>query len=107
MSDEKIGETEISVKEYGERTLNAARLYSLLRQECDLEDPWHVMVLSICSFEGLHLKDGWEFVLTNRKDIEDVGQLFERSNSSQEFRQGLIELKERDLIERLERNDLT
>ncbi|CAA9454023.1 MAG: hypothetical protein AVDCRST_MAG14-1314 [uncultured Rubrobacteraceae bacterium] len=97
---------EISVKEYGERTLNAARLYSLLRQEREIEDPWHIMVLAICSFDQVHLKDGWEFVLTNRKDIEDVGQLFERSNSQEEFREGLIELKERDLRERLKREDL-
>ncbi len=33
------------VKEYEERTLNMARLYSLLRQECGMEDPWHAMVL--------------------------------------------------------------
>ncbi len=97
---------EISVKEYGQRTLNAARLYSLLRQECEIEDPWHIIVLAICSFEQEHPKDGWEFVLANRKDIEDVGRLFERSNSQEEFREGLIELKERDLREQLEREDL-
>lgn len=83
------------VKEYGERTLNAARLYHLLRQECGIEDPWHMMVLSICAFEQLHLKDGWEFVLTNRRDIEDVGQLFESSSTPEEFREGLIALKQR------------
>jgi hypothetical protein len=94
------------VKEYGERTLNMARLFSLLRQECDMQDPWHVMVLSLCSFEQMHLKDGWEFVLTNCKDIEDVGLLFERSNSPQEFREGLVRLKERDLMQRLERENL-
>lgn len=94
---------EISVKEYGKRTLDAARLYYLLRQECEIEDPWHIMVLALCSFDQMHLKDGWEFVLTNRRDIEDVGQLFEKSNSPEEFREGLIELKEKDLRERLER----
>ncbi|HLL38445.1 MAG TPA: hypothetical protein VK357_02125 [Rubrobacteraceae bacterium] len=93
------------VKEYEERTLNMARLYSLLRQECGMEDPWHAMVLSLCSFERMHLKDGWEFVLTNRKDIEDVGLLFEQSNSAQEFREGLLALKEKDLRERLEREN--
>lgn len=93
----------LTVKEYGQRTLNAARLYQLLRQECQIEDPWHIMVLSMCSFEHLHLKDGWQFVLTNRNDIEDVGKLFEESNSPQEFREGLIKLKEQDLSEQLER----
>ncbi len=106
MSDEGFEGREIRIKEYGERTLNVARLYSLLRQESGMEDPWHVMVLATCAFEKIHLKDGWEFVLTNRRDIEDVGQLFERSNSPQEFRDGLIELKEQDLRERMERGEL-
>jgi len=97
---------DLPVKEYGQRTLKAARLYSLLRQEREEEDPWHIVVLAICSFEQIHLKDGWEFILANRRDIEEVGQLFERSNSPTEFREGLIELKERYLRERLEREDL-
>jgi hypothetical protein len=96
---------DLPVKEYGERTLNAARLYSLLRQEYGAEDPWHTMVLAICAFEQLHIKDGWEFVLTNKQDIEDVGRLFERSNSPEEFREGLMELKERDLMERMEKGE--
>jgi len=91
------------VKEYEKRTLNAARMYSLLRQEDEIGDPWHILVWAICSFEEMHIKEGWEFVLTNRRDIEDVGQLFERADSPEEFREGLIELKERDLRERLER----
>jgi hypothetical protein len=53
----------------------------------------------------VHIKEGWEFVLANKQDIEDVGQLFERSNSPEEFRDGLIELKERDLMEQLERSE--
>jgi hypothetical protein len=81
-------------------------MYSLLRQECGLEDPWHAIVVATCSFEEMHAKDGWEFVLGNRRDIEDIGQLFERANSSEEFEEGLKELKERDLKERLERNNL-
>jgi hypothetical protein len=97
---------EIPVKEYGRRTLNAARLFSLLRQEGNVEDPWHVMVLAVCSFEQMHIRDGWEFALTNRQDIEDVAGVFERANSPQEFRAGLIELKERDLRERMERGEL-
>lgn len=102
MSEEFRGR-DIPVKEYEARTLNAARLYSLLRQECGIEDPWHIIVLATCAFEQIHLKDGWEFALTNRRDIEDVGQLFERSNTPQEFREGLVELKEKDLQERLDR----
>jgi hypothetical protein len=106
MSDEEFEGREIPVKEYGKRTLNVARLYSLLRQEGGLEDPWHIMVLATCAFEQIHIKDGWEFVLTNRRDIEDVGQLFERSNTPDEFREGLIGLKEQDLRERMERGEL-
>ena len=96
---------DLTPKEFGKRTLNAARLYSLLRQESDVKDPWHVMVLAVCSFEQLHIRDGWEFAWTNRQDIEDVAGVFERANSPQEFREGIIELKERDLMERLKRND--
>ena len=95
------------VKEYGKRTLDAGRMYSLLRQECGIEDPWHIVVVAVCAFEGMHARDGWEFVLGNRKDIEDIGQLFERSNSPMEFREGLIELKEKDLRERMQRKDPT
>ena len=96
-------EENLPVKEYGKRTLKAARLYSLLRQQGDVKDPWHIMVLSLCSFEEMHIRDGWEFALANRQDIEDVAGVFERANSPQEFREGLIELKKRDLVERLER----
>lgn len=106
MSEDLDG-TGLSVKEYGERTLNAARLYALLRQERGAdEDPWHTIVLSICAFERVHLKDGWEFVLMNKRDIEDVGRLFEESNSPEEFRDGLMELKEQDLREQMERRRL-
>src|SRR5437660_2115406 len=94
---------ELPVKEYGKRTLKSARMYSLLLREGNVEDPWHVMVLAVCSFEEMHIRDGWEFALANRQDIEDVAGVFERANSPQEFREGLIELKERDLMERLER----
>jgi len=104
MSEDESGE--LLVKEFEERTLNAARLHHLLRQETGIEDPWHTIVLAMCAFDKLHLKDGWEFVLTNKQDIEDVGLLFERSNSPEEFRAGLIELKEQDLMEQLERRDL-
>ena len=106
MSDEELEGREIPVKEYGERTLKVARLYSLLRQECEIEEPWHIMALTTCAFEQMHIKEGWEFVLANKQDIEDVGQPFERSNSPQEFKEGLIELKEQDLKEQLERSEL-
>ncbi len=105
MSEDNEGR-EIPVKEYGKRTLNAARLYSLLRSEGNVEDPWHVMVLAVCSFEQIHVRDGWEFALTNRQDIEDVAGLFDRANSPGEFREGIRELKERDLRERMERGEL-
>ena len=101
MSDEGQDGKGTFVKEYEERTLNAARLYYLLRQECGIEDPWHMMVLSICAFDQMHLKDGWEYVLTNRRDIEDVGQLFERSSTPEEFREGLMALKQQGTGERL------
>jgi hypothetical protein len=104
MPEDESGE--LLVKEFGERTLGAARLHHLLRRETDIEDPWHAIVLSICAFDKLHLKDGWEFVLMNKQDIEDVSGVFERSNSPQEFKDGLIELKERDLLEQMERRDL-
>lgn len=94
---------ELIPKEFGKKTLRAARLYSLLRREGNLEDPWHVMVLAVCSFEEMHIRDGWEFALANRQDIEDVAGVFERTNSPQEFREGIMELKERDLAEQLER----
>ncbi len=100
---EDFEERELSPKVYGKQTLKAARLYSLLRRQGNVEDPWHVMVLAVCSFEEMHIRDGWEFALANRQDIEDVAGIFERATSPQEFREGLIELKERDLRERLER----
>lgn len=106
MSEEELEAIGIFVKEYEERTLKVARLYSLLRQECGIEEPWHIMALTTCAFEQMHIKEGWEFVLANKRDIEDVGQLFERSRTPQEFRDGLIELKEQDLMEQLERAEL-
>lgn len=103
MSGEESAGPEIPVKEFEERTLNAARLYSLLRQECGIEDPWHIMAVSICALERMHTKEGWEFILTNKRDIEDVGHLFEQSTTPEEFREGLLKLKEEDLLERMEK----
>jgi hypothetical protein len=104
MPEDESGE--LLVKEFDERTLGAARLHHLLCRETGSEDPWHTIVLSVCAFDKLHLKDGWEFVLMNKQDIEDVSQVFENSNSPEEFREGLIELKERDLMEQMERRNL-
>ena len=104
MPEDESGE--VDVKAFGERTLGAARLHHLLRRETSIEDPWHTVVLAICAFDKLHLKDGWEFVLMNKQDIEDVGLLFERSNTPEEFKEGLIELKEQDLMEQIEKRDL-
>ena len=68
------------------------------------------MVLAVCAFERMHIRDGWEFALSNRQDIEDVAGVYERANSPREFKEGLIALKERDLMEQLQRlegHDLT
>ncbi|MBA2691039.1 MAG: hypothetical protein H0U65_00910 [Rubrobacter sp.] len=99
-------EKEPVVKEYGERTLNAARLCYLLRQECEIEDPWHIVAVSLCAHERMHSKDSWEYILTHKTDIEDIERLFERANSPEEFREGLIELKERDLERQIARGNL-
>lgn len=96
----------LTVKEYSERTLNAARLCHLLRQECEIEDPWHIVAVSLCAHERMHSKDSWEFILTHKTDIEDIQRLFERANSPEEFRDGIIELKERDLERKLARGNL-
>lgn len=89
---------ELAPKEYGERTLKAARMYHLCGEE---EDRWSVVALAVCAFEGLHVKDGWEFVLSNRRDIEDVAGVFSRSESPEDFRAGIIALKEHDLRRRM------
>ena len=70
-----------SPKEFGKWILGAGRLYRLLRQECGIEPPSHNVVLAVCSFEDLYIKDGWEYMLTNRKDVEDTGRLFEQGSS--------------------------
>ncbi len=103
---EDFEDRELRPKEFGKRTLNAARLYALLVRKGDVEDPWHIVVLAMSCFEGIHIRDGWQFALANRQDIEDVAGVYEQANSPQEFREGLIELKERDLRERMERGDL-
>lgn len=96
--NEDSGDGGLSPKEYSDRTLKAARMYHLCGEE---EDRWSVVALAVCAFEGLHTKDGWEFVLTNRKDIEDVAGVFSQAGSPEEFREGILELKERDLKRRM------
>lgn len=87
-------------KEYGSRTLKAGRMYHLCRER-GIEDPWNVVVLAICAFEGMHTKEAWEYVLLNRRDVEDIAGVFEKSSTPDEFRGGLLELKERELAHRL------
>lgn len=93
-----FGERELSPKEYSERTLKAARMYHLCGEE---DDRWSVVALAVCAFEGLHVKDGWEFVLSNRRDIEDVAGVFSRAETPEDFRDGILELKEKDLRRRM------
>lgn len=97
MSEDSIN-GDLSPKEYSDRTLKAARMYHLCGEE---EDRWSVVALAVCAFEGLHTKDGWEFVLTNRRDIEEVAGIFGQAGSPEEFRDGLLELKEKDLKRRM------
>lgn len=97
MTQESDSGEVFSVKEYEERTLNAARLCFMLRQELEVDDPWHLLVLSLCAFERMHAKESWEYVLTHKQDIEDVAAVFENSTSPDEFRAGILKLKERDL----------
>ncbi|WP_047865072.1 hypothetical protein [Rubrobacter aplysinae] len=97
MSEDSRGEY-LSPKEYSESTLKAARMYHLCGED---GDSWSSVALAVCAFEGLHTKDGWEFVLTNRRDIEDVAELFGKAGSPEEFRDGLMDLKEKDLKRRM------
>jgi hypothetical protein len=85
-------------KEYSDRTMKAARMYHLCGEE---EDSWSSVALAVCAFEGLHTKDGWEFVLTHRRDIEEVAEVFGKADSPEEFRDGIVELKEQDLKRRM------
>ncbi len=97
---EDPGFSELSPKEYGSLTLKAGRMYHLC-QEREIEDLWNLIVLAICAFEGMHTKEAWEFVLLNRRDVEDIAGVFERSNTPDEFREKLTELKEREMTQRL------
>lgn len=81
-------------REFGERTLKAGRMLHMCREN-GTEDAWNTVAMAVCAFEGLHTKDGWEYLLMNRRDIEDIAGLFERSTSPEEFRDGLLDLKQR------------
>ena len=99
MSEESVGGM-VAPKEYGRLTLKAGRMYHLVRER-EVEDMWNFVVPAICAFEEMHIKDAWEFVLLNRRDIEDVAGVYESANSPEEFREGIVKLKERDLAKRL------
>lgn len=85
-----------SPREFGKRTLKAGRLLYMSR-ESGVEDPWNNIALAVCAFEELHTKDGWEYLLTNRRDIEDVAGVYARAETPEQFREELLRLKERDL----------
>ena len=93
------GDRQAAPREFGERTLKAGRMLYMC-QENGTEDPWNTVAMAVCAFEGLHTKEGWEYLLTNRRDIEDIAGVFERASSPEEFTRELITLKERDLTRR-------
>ena len=85
-----------SPREFGKRTLKTGRLLHMSR-ESGVEDPWNNIALAVCAFEELHARDGWEYLLTNRRDIEDVADVYARAETPEQFREELLRLKERDL----------
>jgi hypothetical protein len=95
---EEFRNGDLAPKDYSNRIMKAARMYHLCGEE---EDSWSSVALAVCAFEGLHTKDGWEFVLTNRRDIENVAEVFGKAGSPEEFRDGILELKEKDLKRRM------
>ena len=86
-------------REFGERTLKAGRMLHMCREN-GTEDPWNTVAMAVCAFEGLHTKDGWEYLLTNRNDIEDIAGVYERADTPEEFTRELLRLKERGLTRR-------
>lgn len=86
-------------KEFGERTLKAGRMLHMCREN-GTEDPWNTVAMAVCAFEKLHTKDGWEFLLMNRNDIEDIAGAYEKAGSPEEFAGELLRLKERSLPRR-------
>ncbi len=49
----------------------------------------------------MHTKEAWEYILTNRRDVEDKAGVFESYDTPDEFRRGLMKLEERELAYRL------
>jgi hypothetical protein len=86
-------------REFGERTLKAGRMLFMCH-ESGTEDPWNTVAMAVCAFEGLHTKDGWEYLLMNRRDIEDIANLYEKADTPEAFAEGLLRLKERDVVRR-------
>lgn len=87
-------------REFGERTLKAGRMLHMCHEN-GTEDPWNTVAMAVCAFEGLHTKDGWEYLLMNRRDIEDIAGVFERADTPEEFTRELLQLKQRDLSRRI------
>ena len=94
-----FGNSRMEPREFGERTLKAGRMLHMC-QENGTEDPWNTVAMAVCAFEGLHTKDGWEYLLMNHRDIEDIAGVFDRSSTPEEFAGELLRLKERDLARR-------
>ena len=86
-------------REFGERTLKAGRMLYMCHEN-GTEDPWNTVAMAVCAFEGLHTKDGWEYLLMNRRDIEDIANLYEKADTPEAFTRGLLRLKERDVVRR-------
>lgn len=95
--DHAKGRTE--PREFGERALKAGRMLHMCREN-GTEDPWNTVAMAVCAFENLHTKDGWEYLLMNRNDIEDIAGVFERADTPEEFATQLRRLKERGLTRR-------
>ena len=81
-----------SPREFEKRTLKAGRLLHMSRVG-GIADPWNNIALAVCAFEELHTKDGWEYLLTNRRDIEDVADVYARAETPEQFREELLRLK--------------
>ncbi|QIN83354.1 hypothetical protein GBA63_12445 [Rubrobacter tropicus] len=84
---------------FGERTLKAGRMLYMCHEN-GTEDPWNTVAMAVCAFEGLHTKDGWEYLLMNRRDIEDIAGAYEKADTPEEFTREILRLKERDLAPR-------
>lgn len=86
-------------REFDERTLKAGRMLHMCHEN-GTEDPWNTVAMAVCAFENLHTKDGWEYLLMNRRDIEDIAGLYDRADTPEEFASELLRLKQRDVVRR-------